>query len=432
MGRSRAPPSSAQLGGAPVTVAVRPVHLSAPLLGVDEALVLVGVLAAPLASVLPSVAGRVGPGEAFFAASFVVALGMRRDETVTALRENPLLWPVIALTALLALSAVLGETGVHGALQAMGLAFYLLVGLPLITHYPRLPRLMWAVLAGVVLFDALSVLTAAAGFSFLAWDAGSGRFRTLITPVGALGASATALTGYFAAATFLRFRLWSAVGLALCVLTVFYDQSRTSMLAVVVILLLVGAASQMQRSRTLRFAGLQKTLYAAVGLIAIALVVFVLSRSDRLAEQLAVIATSGSLESADLVRTLGYREAITAVMSNPWLGPGLGTIRDPLFDQVVHNAYLQLAADVSVFATVALLLMLGRALQLVWRQVRWTLRTDQTDDAIFSLAALGVIVAVAVRFLFHPLGVVLGDWIHFMVAFSAFGVVHRTGSHAAV
>lgn len=401
-----------------------------PVLGVDELLFLLGVLAAPLAATLPSVAGRVGPGEACFAASFVLLVGLRRRETLDAVLANPLRWHVTALIAALMVSAVLGETGFRGVLQATALGFYLLIGIPLAMYHRRLVPLMWAVLAGVVLVDALSVLTAAAGFSFAAWDAGAGRYRTLLTPVGALATSATALTGYFAAGTLLRFRVWSALALALAILTVFYDQSRTAMLSVLLVILVVGAASQLHRTRTIRFSAVRRSVYALVGVVSLALAAFALSRTDRVAEQLTTLATSGSFESTDVVRTLGYREAVTAVMAHPWLGPGLGTVRDPLFDQVVHNAYLQLAADVSVFAAVILMLMLGRSSQLVWGQVRETLGSGQTDNAIFALAALGVILTLAVKFLFHPLGLVMSDWIHFLVAASTFGGITRTELHA--
>jgi len=413
-----------------MTTTTRRLPAFPPVLGVDELLFLLGVLAAPLAATLPSVAGRIGPAEACFAASFLLIFGLRRRATLDAIRGNPLRWQVIALIAALMLSAVLGVTGLRGVLQAAALGFYLLIGIPLVMYHRKLVPLMWSVLAAVVLFDALSVLTAAAGFSFAAWDAGAGRYRTLLTPVGALATSATALTGYFAAETLLRFRVWSALALALCILTVFYDQSRTAMMSVLLVILVVGVALQLHRTRTVRFSAVRRLLYAVLGVVSLALAAFVLSRTDRVAEQLATLSTSGSFEATDVVRTLGYREAVNAVIAHPWLGPGLGTVRDPLFDQVVHNAYLQLAADVGVFAAIALLLLLARSGQLVWGQVRETLRTGQTDQAIFALAALGVVLTLAVKFLFHPLGLVMSDWIHFLVAASAFGTSPRMGAHA--
>lgn len=413
-----------------MTIAIARPFTSSRVLGLDELLFLLGVLAAPLAAALPSVAGRIGPGEALFAASFVLLAGLRRHELLAMLRLNPIRWQVSALVLALAVSAVLGVGGIRGVLQAAALGFYLLVGIPLVLYHRRLTPLMWALLALVVVVDALSVLSAAAGFSFAAWDAGAGRYRTLISPVGALASNATALTGLFAAGTLLRFRVSSAMALACCILTIAYDQSRTAMLSVLLVLGVVGAASQLHRTHTMRLSSPRRVLYAGLGTLVLALVILALSRSDRLAGQLATLAISGSLESTDVVRALGYREALTALAAHPLLGPGLGTIRDPLFDQVVHNAYLQLAADVSVFASLALLLMLGRAMQLAWTLVRATLRAGETQEAVYALGSLGVFLSLAVKFLFHPLGLVMSDWIHFLVAATAFHALDQWGTRA--
>ncbi len=413
---------------APVQVAAQ----RASTLGVDEGLVLLGVLAASVAAALPTIGGRIGPGEALFAAGFVVVFGLRRHDMIDALRANPVRWPVMALLVALSVSAVLGVTGLRGVLQAAALGFYLLIGIPMVLYHHRLAPLLWQLLAAVVVVDAVSVLSANVGVSGAAWDAGAGRYRTYLTPVGALASSAAALTGYFAAGTLLRFRIWSAVGLALCVMTVFYDQSRTAMLSMLLVILMVVSAAQLHQSRTQRRPWIRRALYVVVGSTSLALAALVLSRTDRVAAQFATLATSGSFESTDVVRTLGYREAISAVMTHPWLGPGLGTVRDPFFDQVVHNAYLQLAADVSVLATLAFVLVLGRAGQLIGRRVRVTLRSGDTDHAIFALAALGVVLSLAVKFLFHPLGLVMSDWIHFLVAASAFGTMKHREPYATI
>jgi O-antigen ligase len=122
----------------------------------------------------------------------------------------------------------------------------------------------------------------------------------------------------------------------------------------------------------------------------------------------------------DVNRALGYQTAVWAVADHPLLGQGFQTTRATMNDEVVHNGYLQLSADLGVPAGIALVALFTIPLWRMGRTIRTTLKApssaidygELTQESIAFFAVL----ALAVKLCFHPVGTVVQDWIFFMAA----------------
>lgn len=397
--------------------------------GVDGWIFLVSVTLVPFSNILPLGVRRIAPSDLGWILLASVLLQLRRKAIWPYIYKNPVLLPVLVIIGYMAATALLGApfegTG-HALLQAASLAFYLLLVLPIFAYYTKFSRIIWGILVAGVAFDALLLLLGLIGVPYTGMDTGNGRFRTILTPVGSLASNAAAVSALFALGAVLKRSLWGVAGVAMCIFVINMDKSRTALIAFGVMCIYVFLIAQVMAGKG--GAGLKRRLayFGIVGGILAVMAVFVVG-TDRY--KIGLVPTSG-LESVDFKRALGYKLAIDAVVKHPLFGNGFQTTRtsivaltadDPaLLEEVVHNGYLQLSADLGLPAGIALMFVLFVPLRRMGKALVRCLRAQSHEidaaELMMESAAFFAVFALVIKMCFHPVGLLAQDWIFFIAA----------------
>ena len=288
----------------------------------------------------------------------------------------------------------------------------------------RRPQLYHAIFRGMqitVLVNGVLVILGLAGIEAAVVVSGSGRQSTILTftgPLAKIGATCLFYYLYMVLGS-RRVHLADVAGLLACVMIMWRDGSRTSMLL----------ASPIPLLSPLFVAA----LYGIGDLLAGTEEESPLFRVYESIQNL----SNGDFEAADETRYDLTKHAFNLIREQPLLGHGFRTaaLGGSLHEsgiQVVHNAYLQLWAETGLFGLFAFV-------ALMWG---WTLRAATTCRSIIEIPdvrlramhynSLFVLVFTGLSYMTHPIGTEWGDWIAFSGSYAMIASLTSRIASAAI
>lgn len=335
------------------------------------------------------------------------------------------------LAASILATSLATENALYGFGQALKLVIILVVILPLLLTQPSLakagfsaaPAAVWANLA--LLFLGMTINPVFA--SVMASDDRWGTFFNLPGSLWRLGVLVLVSTVY---TLHWRRRLYYWMLLAASLGLILADGARTGAFVGMLSVIYVGYLSFIERRSRLAAV----LVLGVLGFGVILLVTTALYGSDptisllppRVIEAVKEFFVGG-LESVDLDRFQMLQYAWQRIAENPFWGTGIGTTRLETHQglMVVHNAYLQVWADLG-------LLGLFAYVGLVWGWLLWFPRflsqmRQQTDPVLRGLYynAAFLLFYFAVSLLFNPLSTEWSEWITFVVPYALYAEALR-------
>lgn len=133
-----------------------------------------------------------------------------------------------------------------------------------------------------------------------------------------------------------------------------------------------------------------------------------------------VLLSDIDITKIDPTRAEHYQIAIDGISTLSLLGGGLEDLRGTLTNEPIHNAYLQLAADVSPIAAILFIVFLGTLFVRFLRVLNQPPSSANRGLRFLAEAGAGFVLVVSVHRLFHPLGLVSTDWIFLVLAWGCY------------
>ncbi|GIW24933.1 O-antigen ligase [Meiothermus sp.] len=330
------------------------------------------------------------------------------------------------LVASVLLVSLTSENPFYGLIQSEKLSFILLGAFPLLLGNSRLAKLgISAIPVAVFSNFVLLVLGFATSSVFAQLMTGDSRWGTFFNYPGSLWRVGI-LVIVFAVYTLLHKprRTYFALLLAAALALIYFDGSRTG--ALLLFLALVFSAG------IILFERRKRLLAGAIGVVTILLILGMLGFINnvelfkQILPQRAVLTFEaifmGNYEEADHTRYEMLQVAQRQIRQNPLWGIGVGNTRVDTNEGsiVVHNAYLQVWADLGIMGLIAYVgLVLG---WLIWfpsffRHVRQ--RGDPIERGLYYNVVF-MLFFYAFSGLFHPLSTEWSEWITFILPYALF------------
>lgn len=341
--------------------------------------------------------------------------------------RNFLVWLPAAGALVLSVVVVSTRSGqpIYDLAQGAKLAVVVGVGASLLVSQPRYSRVAFGALVAALSLNCVLLLCGLLGATSVAWEMAPGRWGTMLNPPGTLGRLGVAAWLYSGYVAVIARRWWGWGLLIMCWGLVFMDASRAQfMLAAGIGVLLVGLAWVESGGGRVR-----RVALAAVVLTATTISFLIGERPE-----IAAAMRSGTPDLSSLTFDLGRGEALLAglqaIRAHPFLGTGIGTTRVQTLTGpvVVHNAFLQVWADIGILGFMAYTwLMLS---WLFWSARAWVgvrLRASASDRAL-GYSSWAMLVAAAVGSLFVPLSTEWAEWILFLFPLGLFWEAVRFGT----
>ena len=387
---------------------------------IGEILFLLAFLAFPISQKFPLFGGHAGISELCLLGS-AIALGPRNyARLLNNILRNPVAPTAFIVFFTMFIIGLLQVNGMHGVFQSLAFAFYTLFSIPLVVTYVHVNKVLWKILIGYLILHSLLLLFSALfGQNQFAWDEGAGRYASLIFGVGS-GYLITIGITYFLLSGLINRRIISWLMLVLMVFAIYMDKSRMAILLLAVLAIYVSILYMLfQRPIYDILLYLQKMASIGFLFLSILIAVGILAGSESYRGDF--LRGIINVEDIDSVRMSGYIAALEKIIHNPFIGGGLGNTRDDDSGQGVHNAYLQLSADISLIAGIAFFIMILCALLRSWWYVRNQISSQASNEKlVISGTMCYAVLSIALHKIFHPLGLVFTDWMFFMAAAPAF------------
>jgi hypothetical protein len=384
----------------------------------DATLFGLALLLSPVGWALQIAGGRTGPADAVLSA-LVLLFALTRPSALMRQLCSIDGFAGLFLVAWVALAwfASMSDDITDLLSPVCSLVLYVVL-VPMVLRSTSIGSTAAAAMGILVIADGLLLVLGASSTIGGSITTGSGRIYTWLTPVGTL--STNGAVGVLLAIGFLlgglhqRF-VWAvgAAGLALVVA----DGSRAAAIGLVagtlgVVMLALVSLGEVRRSVRTR---------VILGGCAIAAVAMLITLNpsvlgDRILQQ-SVAAFQDPRQNQE-ARVGGYEEALSGIAEHPLLGPGFhSTIHAGSF-QVVHNAWLQVAVDVGIPGALCLIYVCVAPLVLGLRRLGQAEVRQSTPSFACVLAAVGIFICCIVKFMTHPLGLVISDWVPYLVGTS--------------
>lgn len=209
-----------------------------------------------------------------------------------------------------------------------------------------------------------------------------------------------------------------------------FDGSRTAALAIVIACGFIGyfMVTEVRRNRYASRKLLLRT--AVLGLVLLSGIVWRpiqqayvenISFGERFGRFFNEAETNGvsGVESVDEVRTDMLSAAIEAILEHPVVGSGMGStaIDSPDGAVVVHDAYLQVWADVGILGLIGYVALTLGVLVGPWVRRGTMVRAD-IGDRIGFLNGVFILTCWAISGFLHPLSTEISEWVMFIVGIS--------------
>src|SRR5579885_108453 len=349
----------------------------------------------------------------------------------------------IPLVGIMALTSMLNNMNVQGLLQATKLSFIFLILCPMIGGESKFVRVSMLSAGFATILNAVLMVFGRLGLLPTSAEYGAARWGTVLNLPGPLAFLGLLTFGYGAYGSLQskRHKWWYFAVAVSSVYIVLADGSRTG--ALCLILLTVYVACVSLRSRTNRRTAFRRLLCLTGAVLGVTIIAGgrstlqtgsglpVNSRVTKLFEG----NTGGigdTIQDNDLARYGAMVLAINEIRMHPLWGHGLGSTK--YFPDgetvVVHNAYLQSWADLGLLGFLAI------TLTLLWwvPQLRGAVKSIQKLPfpglrALHHGAICGLF-AYSFICLYHPIGVEISDWIHFIIPSSIFHALLRSAGLA--
>lgn len=334
---------------------------------------------------------------------------------------------VLVMLAVMALTALTSALDVTSMLQVAKLSIILVVLYSLFLSVPSAARMAMQVAGFGAVLNALCLVLGRAGVPGLVEPYGDGRWTTVLNHVGAL-----AFLGLLAFGQAVYASLHGAKGLwwhvtvsASCVWLVICDGSRTGALSLLLIFFYI-AATTIAASPSSSRARLRLLVLVSVGLAVGTFASVASSNSEDSIGPLQGRVTrmftdhqgglQDTLQAADIARFEAMLAALNAISSHPLWGHGFQSTYVVIDGTVVlvHNAYLQVFADLGLFGCLA---FVGVVCWWVPRLPRILSRirlVSNVQDRGLLHGAIAALCAFTFTCLYHPLSVEITDWIRFI------------------
>lgn len=358
-----------------------------------------GVALFPLSAYLNIGLGRITIAECLIFSAIVLAV----SGNIRLLRIHKLLLMPLGIGIFMILAGARGDNFQLSLFQSLSFILYTVVCPILISIANTHTTLITRIFVGYALVNGFITIThVLIGDSPLAWDTGNGRVATVLSGVGGGALFSAAGMAFFLARYSLNIK--KAQSILFCCLLFFgilLDSSVTSLVIALSLLVVTFASSAGRRN-------IFNLLFILALLIGVGYVL----------ASVAIIKYT-SLDTLEFVGDINRREqfytALEALMTGQLLGFGLESILAGPTNEPIHNAYLQLAVDISPVAALLFftyVVILGHNL----------LKKTNTGLSVTSILGYKIsflfVLILGLHRLFHPLGLVGTDWILLIIAWA--------------
>ncbi|WP_119342087.1 O-antigen ligase family protein [Meiothermus hypogaeus] len=362
---------------------------------------------------------------------FALPLFLRLKYSLAAPLKLFALFMAVLLVVTILLVSLTSENPSYGLGQSAKLSIILLGAFPLLLGNSRLVKIGIATIPVAVFSNLiLLILGLTASPVFAQLMTGDNRWGTFFNYPGSLwrvGILVVVLAMY---ALLHKCRsAYFALLLAAALVLIYFDSSRTGALLLFLAFVFLAFIILWERRQSL-LAGVISimTILAILGLLG-----FIFYNNQELVRQILpqrVVQTFeaifiGNYEEADHTRYEMLQAAQAQIRQNPLWGIGIGNTRVDTNEglMVVHNAYLQVWADLGIMGLIAYVgLVLG---WLIWlpsffRCVHW--RVDPIERGLYYNAVF-MLFFYAFSGLFHPISTEWSEWISFILPYALFAQV---------
>ena len=290
---------------------------------------------------------------------------------------------------------------------------------------PALNPILWSALVASLYGNVACLLLGELGLTFFADVVTSeGRLGTVLNLPGSLWhiGMSLALNYLYLIVTTSKNKLWNLTSFIACLYVIFCDGGRTAVLFVLMIpvVLFCLLAREGRISRVIPFAG-GVILAAAIGFTA-----FELDESVAVTRIMPML-TGATRDAAGLEALDGYRyqmlqRARDLIYEHPIMGNGVLSARiltnlESVESMNVHNAYLQIWADLGLLGLVSFLFVVFGWMKAAPAWIRSIVRLPDTRLRAGYYNALFTLLWFALSLLFHPFSSEWSEWILFLTPF---------------